>query len=130
MDLARDDTQGVDYVPCFAVGSVIWSFLVAFLQHGFGLADAAAASKQAILPGVACGVIYGAGIVLAVLAIVSLDYSVASTINQCSLLVTSAWGILLYDEFESDTTKLALFLSGSLVIVAGAAVVSYYGTTE
>ena len=65
-----------------------------------------------------------------VFAILALDYSVASTISQCSMLITSAWGILLFGELGGDRLRLGLFLSGGVVIICGAAMVSYYGTTS
>ncbi|KAH8094130.1 hypothetical protein JL720_4120 [Aureococcus anophagefferens] len=51
-------------------------------------------------------------------------------LGLCSMLVTGAWGILLYDELGGDARRLALYATGASVVVAGAGVVSYYGTTE
>ena len=64
------------------------------------------------------------------MAIVTLDYSVASTLAQCSMLVTAFWGIAVYGELGGDARRLAAFGAGAVVIVGGAAVVSYYGTTK
>ncbi|KAH8069248.1 TMEM144-like transporter [Aureococcus anophagefferens] len=101
-EYARDDAQGIHYVP----------------------------GRAAVCPAMAAGAIYGSSICCYVAAVVALDYSVASTLSQCSMLVTGAWGILLYDELGGDARRLALYATGASVVVAGAGVVSYYGTTE
>ena len=46
------------------------------------------------------------------------------------MLITGAWGILLYDELEGDPVRLATYATGAVIIVLGAAVVSYYGTND
>lgn len=124
-EFARSAAQGVDYIPSYAAGAVLCSGLVALLRHG----RAVVAPSAAILPGAACGVIYGGSVCCTIEAIVTLDYSVASTLAQCSMLVTAFWGIAVYDELGGDARRLAIFCAGALVIVCGAAVVSYYGTT-
>ena len=127
-EYADADAQGISYIPSFALGALVWSAAVAFAMDRdvVGLA-----TSPAFLPGVVSGAIYGASTCCYVIAVVRIDnYSVASTISQCSMLITGAWGILLYDELEGDPVRLATYATGAVIIVLGAAVVSYYGTND
>ncbi|KAK7253798.1 hypothetical protein SO694_0000264 [Aureococcus anophagefferens] len=129
-EYARDDAQGIHYVPSFALSALLWSSLAALAAHRAGAPAALASGRAAVCPAMCAGAIYGSSICCYVAAVVALDYSVASTLSQCSMLVTGAWGILLYDELGGDARRLALYVTGASVVVAGAGVVSYYGTTE
>jgi hypothetical protein len=76
--------------------------------------------------GLAAGAVYGAGTALSIKAIDSLNYGVAYTLVQCSVLVAGAWGIVLYRELEGR--PVAVFAVSSAVLIAGAIAVGYYGT--
>ena len=58
-----------------------------------------------------------------------LDYVVANTISQTSVFITGLWGWLFFGEFKGNTA-VAAFFSGVTVLVGGAVLVGYYGTTK
>ncbi|KAH8049819.1 TMEM144-like transporter [Aureococcus anophagefferens] len=111
-EYASDDAQGIHYVPSFALSALLWSSLAALAAHRAGAPAALASGRAAVCPAMCAGAIYGSSICCYVAAVVALDYSVASTLSQCSMLVTGAWGILLYDELGGDARRLALYATG------------------
>jgi hypothetical protein len=58
-----------------------------------------------------------------------IDYVVANTIAQCSVFVTGIWGWLLYEELNSKSWGVVSFFISSALLVGGACIVAYYGTT-
>lgn len=126
-NFARTGAQGIDYIPSYAAGAVLCSACVALAAHG---PRRLASANRAILPGVLCGVVYGGGICCVLEAMAALDYAVASTLSQLSMLVTGAWGVFLYGELDGDRRRLATYFAGAAVIAGGAGIVSYYGTTK
>ena len=66
---------------------------------------------------------------LSIKAIDALNYAVAYTVVQCSILVAGAWGIVLYRELEG-ASAIAAFAASGAVLVAGAVAVAHYGTVK
>lgn len=59
-----------------------------------------------------------------------IDYVVANTIAQCSVFVAGIWGWLLYAELDAKTWGVVAFFLSSSLLVGGASIVAYYGTSK
>ena len=136
---APDEFRGLRFVPSMATGALLLAPPVAAAQlraEGASAPLTACAAwlrshlASAALPwGAGAGAVYGLGLCLSVQAVDALDYAVAYTVAQGSILVAGAWGLLLYREIEG-AGPVALFAASGAVLVAGAALVGYYGTTD
>jgi hypothetical protein len=72
------------------------------------------------------GAFQAAGVLLTIIAIDLVDYVVAMTLGQMSILVTASWGILYFKEV-TGAVAIAGFLGSALVLIGGASLVAVYG---
>ena len=85
--------------------------------------------KETMPWGMLSGLCSAMAIYLIIKAMSDVDYVVAFTISQCSVLVTGLWGWLLFGELGSPSAVRAFFIS-CFALVLGASVVGYYGTAN
>ena len=78
--------------------------------------------------GFGAGCIYGGATILQISAIDSLDYATAYTITQANLVITGLLGIWLFNELQGNA--IWVFFVGAVLVVSGAGIVSYFGTTK
>ena len=62
-------------------------------------------------------------------AVDDIDYVVANTIAQTSIFVTGLWSWLFFSELKGQL-QVSTFFAGATILVSGACIVSYYGTTK
>ena len=55
-----------------------------------------------------------------------IDYVVAQTLAQMSILVTASWGVVYYREI-TGAGAIAYFLMSAACLITGASLVAYYG---
>jgi len=75
------------------------------------------------------GSVNALAIVLVIKAMDDIDYVVANTLSQTSIFVAGLWGWLLFSEFSGVKAVGSFFLS-SAILVSGACIVGYFGTTK
>lgn len=68
-------------------------------------------------------------IILILKAVDDINYVVANTIAQTSIFVTGLWSWLFFSELKGRL-QISTFFVGATILVLGACIVSYYGTTE
>ena len=77
--------------------------------------------------GLSAGITYGGATVLQIIAVDTLDYAAAYTITQANLVVTGLTGIVIFNELKG--TAIPIFFVAAVLVLGGAGMVSYYGTT-
>lgn len=131
MEYAAEEYNGIVFLPSMATGAIVIAPIVAALQlYTDPTVSAWSMSMfqlQKTLPlGAISGGVYGLGTMFTLKAIDVLDYAVAFTIVQCSIIVAAVWGTVLYGEVRGEAS-IAVFFASSAVMVFGAVLVGNYG---
>ena len=100
--------------PCVLLGYCRY-YKLPFPQFGF---------NAALYAGVVAGIIWMANCAFTIGAIPVLGYSVAFPLVHCSVFVSGLWGIYLYQEFNGFPFASVIFFSASVVLLAGAVMIS------
>ena len=132
MDYADEEFHGIVYIPSMAIGAMLTVVPVSLGQFWIeGKSSFAAISKEIRLDaaphGMLTGALFGVASGCNIKAIDALDYATAMVLMQTQILVSGAWGIALYNELKGK--EVVYFFMWGSVLVVGALVASYYGTT-
>lgn len=122
--------QGLVFLPSFGCGAIIVSPLIVLavcVSRGawsFGLLRSLPQChvRETMAWGVFSGVLWNINNVFAIAAIPLIGYSLAFPLSQCSIFVSGMWGIFLFKEIRG--TAVGAFFAGSLVLTAGAVLLS------
>jgi len=133
MDYADKEFHGIVFIPSMAIGAILFAVPVSLGQFWYeGKSSFAALSKEIRLDaaphGMLSGALFGVASACNIKAIDDLDYATAMVLMQTSILVSGAWGIVLYDELKGK--EIIFFFMWGGVLVAGALLTAYYGTTN
>jgi len=132
MDYADEEFHGIVFIPSMAIGGVLFAVPVSLGQFWMeGKSSFAAISEEVRLDaaphGMLAGAVWCVGCACNIKAIDDLDYATAMVLMQISILVSGTWGIVLYNELKGK--EIFLFFMWGGVLVGGALMAAYYGTT-
>ena len=128
---ANQSVKGAEYLVSFGIGALVLTALMAsayaaLLRFGLGRPLPNPHVAIAAKPALATGILWSAGNACSIFAAERLGLSVGWPLVQCQLLVSVCWGIFYYREVTS-TASIGLILGGSLVVLAGVALLAQYG---
>lgn len=128
--------EGIIFLPSMGLGCLL---VAPVLSAGMFLFVPSSLDRPAIPPraviietlpwGMLSGAVSALAIVLIIKAIDNIDYVVASTLSQTSIFITGLWGWLFFGELDSPQAAWSFF-AGAGILVGGAVIVAYYGTTN
>jgi len=117
-----DNVDGLSYTITFgiAAGAITFAVLCVYVLWRFATGRPALAfhPRRTLIPGMLCGLLFSTGNIAAVYVADYLSQSVGVALTNCSLLVSSAWGILYYHEVE-DARRIRLWFLAAVVTMTG-----------
>ncbi len=88
------------------------------------------AALQAVAgPSLLTGALWSAGNLCSIWAVQSFGLSVGFPLVQCQLVVSTAWALLYYREVPANVRSLLLFVSATILVLAGMSLLAVYGAS-
>lgn len=130
LEYAHKDVVGVEYLVSFGVGSMVMTLVVlgihCLLQIFLGHHCPSFQFKVAAGPALLTGLFWSAGNFLSIYATMYLGITVGWPLVQCQLLISALWAVVYYKEVTFGIGA-TLLVGSSLVVVAGAVMLSVFG---
>jgi drug/metabolite transporter (DMT)-like permease len=130
-DYVNASQQGMVFMPAFTTGIMAVAVLtvavfltVPSAHHRITLKDFHLDQPIVAGMGLLSGVFLGLQFIFSFFALSILPYGVVIPIVLCSILISSALGILLFDEIKGDVA-IGVFYTSSIVVLAGVFMLSY-----